>query len=122
VNVQLIEKDGSPMFAVIPYCDYKAMISEIEDSREIDEVNKMSAAIDAGEETYPMEFVEKLIEAKSKLHEWRKYRGITQVQLAEMANLSQGAVASIESGKRNPNMNTGRRLADALKCDIDDLF
>lgn len=122
MNVQLIEKDGHPVFAVIPFGDYKAMISELEDSRELEEANRVSAAIDAGEETFPLEFVEKLVNTASRLREWRKYRGMTQVQLAEKTSLSQGAIASIESGKRIPNLDTGRRLANALACDIDDLF
>ncbi len=79
-------------------------------------------ALASGEETYPSEFVDKLIETESRLYEWRKFRQLTQMQLAKTADLSQGAIAVIEQGKRTPNMETARRLAHALSCDIDDLF
>lgn len=122
MNVQLIEKDGHPVFAVIPYDEYQALLNQTRGNQEYSELDKVVAAVNAGEETFPLEFVEKLIETDSKLREWRKYRRMTQVELAETANLSQAAIASIESGKRVPNMDTARKLARALKCDIDDLF
>lgn len=122
MNVQLIEKDGHPVFAVIPYDEYQELLSKTRVNQEYPELDKVMAAVDAGEETFPLEFVEKLIETDSKLREWRKYRRMTQIELAETATLSQSAIASIESGKRIPHMDTAKKLAHALKCDIDDLF
>ena len=122
MNVQLIEKDGHPVFAVIPYDEYQALLSKTQVNQGYPGLDKVMAAVDAGEETFPLEFVEKLIETDSKLREWRKYRRMTQVELAEAAKLSQAAIATIESGKRVPHMDTARKLARALKCDIDDLF
>ena len=122
MKVQLIEKDGRPVFAVIPYGEYEALVKQIKDSQKFVGLDKTIAAIDAGEETYPLEFAEKLIETDSRLREWRKYRQMTQVELANAAALSQGAIASIELGKRIPNMDTARRIARVLMCDIDDLF
>jgi len=122
VNVQLIEKDGHPVFAVIPYDEYQALLDQTRVNQEYPELDKVVAVVKAGEETFPLEFVEKLIETDSKLREWRKYRRMTQVELAGTAGLSQAAIASIESGKRIPHMDTARKLAHALECDIDDLF
>ena len=122
MNVQLIEKDGFPIFAVIPYGEYEALLDAVQNTKKLAGIYRIISAIESGEETYPLEFVEKLIEASSRLREWRKYRQMTQAQLAEVARLSQGAIASIELGKRIPNMDTARRLAQALSCDIDDLF
>ena len=122
MSVQVIEKDGKPLYAVIPFEDYKSLLLAARTAGEDQGTAAIRAAVDAGEETYPLEFVEKLIETDSKLREWRKYRGMTQVQLAEKAAISQGAIATIERGKRTPNMATARRLALTLQCDIDDLF
>jgi DNA-binding XRE family transcriptional regulator len=47
---------------------------------------------------------------------------MTQVKLATASGLSQGAIAQIETGKRNPTVETARQIADAITCDIDDLF
>jgi DNA-binding XRE family transcriptional regulator len=122
MSVQIIERDGKPLYAVIPFEDYESLLLAARTAGEDQDISAIRASIDAGEETYPLEFVEKLIETDSKLREWRKYRGMTQLQLAEKAALSQGAIATIERGKRTPNMETARRLASTLQCDIDDLF
>jgi DNA-binding XRE family transcriptional regulator len=122
MNVQLIEKDGQPVFAVIPYDDYQSLLSKARGKRDYVELDRTVAAVAAGEETFPLDFAERLIETDSKLREWRKYRELTQVELAKLTALSQSAIASIESGKRIPNMDTARRLALALNCEIDDLF
>jgi DNA-binding XRE family transcriptional regulator len=122
MSVQVIEKDGKPLYAVIPFEDYESLVLAARTAGEDRDIAAIRASIDAGEETYPLEFAEKLIETDSKLREWRKYRGMTQVQLAEKASISQGAIATIEGGKRTPNMDTARRLALTLQCDIDDLF
>jgi DNA-binding XRE family transcriptional regulator len=122
MNVQVIEKDGLPVFAVIPYGEYQVLLNKAQGNQAFVELDRTIAAIKSGEETYPLEFVEKLIETDSRLREWRKYRQMTQVALAQATALSQSAIASIELGKRIPNMDTARRLALALKCDIADLF
>jgi DNA-binding XRE family transcriptional regulator len=122
MSVQVIEKDGKPLYAVIPFEDYESLLLAARTAGEDQSIAAIRASIDDGEETYPLEFAEKLIDTDSKLREWRKYRGMTQVQLAEKASLSQGAIATIERGKRTPNMDTARRLALTLQCDIDDLF
>ena len=122
MNVQLIEKDGRPVFAVLPFEDYQELLDKVQENRRLTALDKPTAALETGEETFPLEFVEKLIETDSKLREWRKYRGMTQVQLADHTGLSQGAIASIGLGKRVPQMETARRLARALRCDSEDFF
>jgi len=119
-KVQYIHQDGEPLYAVVPIEDYKTLIALSagnDDHRSFREI--MEAA---GEETFPDDFVGRLIETESPLREWRKYRGMTQVELATASGLSQGAIAQIETGKRNPTVETARKFANALNCDIDNLF
>ena len=122
MKVQTIEQDGQPLFAVIPYGEYEELLNAAKGKEKYSGLDKIMAAIEAGEETFPMAFVEKLVETDSRLREWRKFRCLTQIQLASKAQISQSAIATIELGKRVPNMSTARRLALALNCDIDDLF
>ena len=121
-KVQYIPQDGEPLFAVVPIEDYKTLIAI--STRDYDDrtFREIMNAIDAGEETFPDEFVGRLIETDSPLREWRKYRGMTQVELAAASGLTQAAIAQIETSKRNPRVETARKFADALNCDIDDLF
>ena len=52
---------------------------------------------------------------------WREYRGLTQRELAEKAGLAQAYIAQIETGRRKGTVDVYKRLAEALRVDIDDL-
>ena len=121
-KVQYIPQDGEPLFAVVPIEDYKLLIANSAHDYDDRTFREIMNAIDAGEETFPDDFVGRLIETDSPLREWRKYRGMTQVELAAESGLTQAAIAQIETAKRNPTVETARKFADALNCDIDDLF
>ena len=121
-KVLYIPQDGEPLFAVVPIEDYKLLIANSAHDYDDRTFREIMNAIDAGEETFPDDFVGRLIETDSPLREWRKYRGMTQVELAAESGLSQAAIAQIETAKRNPTVETARKFADALNCDIDDLF
>jgi len=121
-KVQYIPQDGEPLFAVVPIEDYKILIANSAHDYDDRSFREIMNAIDAGEETFPDDFVGRLIETDSPLREWRKYRGMTQVELAAASGLTQAAIAQIETAKRNPTVETARKFADALHCDIDDLF
>ena len=48
----------------------------------------------------------------------RKARGMSQRKLADMAGISQPAIAKLEHGKSVPNVDTLRKIAHALQVDI----
>jgi len=52
----------------------------------------------------------------------RTAANFTQEKLAEKAELSRRYVQEIESGSKNPSVNTAVRLKIALACSWDDLF
>lgn len=52
----------------------------------------------------------------------RKSKGITQLMLAEMADLSSGLIGEIETGKRNPTLTTIEKIALALDVPVSQLF
>ena len=122
-EVQYIKVDGKPAYAVLPVEDYNRLVLVAAATASETDYFETLAAIKSGkEETFPAEFVDQLLETDSPLREWRKYRGMTQLELASASGLSQGAIAQIETGKRNPTVDTARKFASALNCDIDDLF
>ena len=54
---------------------------------------------------------------------FRGAKGLTQVELAEKAQLTQSYLAMLESGERvNPSLDILQRLAKALKVDIGELL
>lgn len=57
-----------------------------------------------------------------RLKELRKEKGLTQVQVAQRFNISNGAVAMWETGKREPDFATMNRLADFFNVSVDYLI
>lgn len=48
----------------------------------------------------------------------RRYKGITQKELAKEACLTQSVIARLENKKVVPKLDTLMKLATALECDI----
>ena len=56
------------------------------------------------------------------IREWRKYRGLTLVQLAERVGVSQPTVSRIERGEQPYSQPILEAFADALGCEPSDLI
>lgn len=123
MNVQVIERNGAPEWAVLPYAEYERLIFMLESMQDVAEVTRVRAALERGEEeTIPDEVVVRLLAGESPLRVWREYRGLSQIALAESAQVTQGMVTMIETGKRKGQAMTLKRLAEVLRIDVDDLL
>ena len=60
--------------------------------------------------------------AGARIRKVRLDRGVTQEELAELANLSRAYMSAIECGRSNMSVWTVRRLAVALGCPPGELF
>ena len=54
--------------------------------------------------------------------EWRKYRGFTQEELAEMVGITAPSVSQLEKGKQGFTDSTLEAFATALTCNPGDLL
>lgn len=54
--------------------------------------------------------------------QWRKYRGLTQAQLAERIGIDQGHLSKIENRKRQYDEGFLEAVADELRCNVPDLL
>ena len=52
----------------------------------------------------------------------RKSKGISQKEFAKTINVSIPTVSRYENGTRTPSIQTAKRIAEALRCTIDELF
>lgn len=122
MNVQVIERNGAPEWAVLPYADYEKLLDLLEGVQDAADVARVRAALGRGdEETLPDTVVARLLAGESPLRVWREYRGLSQVDLAGAAGVTQSMVTMIETGRRKGQASTLKRLADALRVDVDDL-
>jgi len=106
---------------IVPREEYENLISRLEDKEDERDFHGGVAEIEAGEELLDGEFVERLLDTDNRLREWRAYRGLSQTELANDAGVRQATISALEKGSA-PRLDNARRIAEALDCDLDDLF
>ncbi len=118
---QTIKQNGHAAFVVVPVAEWEALMARLQEREDIADATRQMAAIRAGEETLPMEFVARLTSGENPFKVWREYRGYTLRSLAAKIGISSAAVSKIETGKSCPTVATLGKLAAALGCDMEDL-
>jgi len=123
MNVQIIEKNGKPEWAVIPYKEYikiQELMDDIEDRKDIE---KYVQAIESGEEqNIPGEVTFAILEGIHPIRAWREYKQITVRELAKRAGITSSYLSQIETGKRNPTIDTLKSIAETLGIDVEILI
>jgi transcriptional regulator with XRE-family HTH domain len=69
-----------------------------------------------------MDISKEIIQVIDKIREVRTRKGLSQLELAEKADISQSFLASLEAGKKQPSVGTILKLAKALEMNPGDLF
>lgn len=122
MSTQVIEKDGRPEWAVIPYDEYMSLLERAEALGDVEAFDRAKRELDDGrDELVPGEVVDRLLAGENPVKVWREHRGLTQAGLADQADLSQSYVAMIERGERTGRIDALRKIAAALRVDLDDL-
>ncbi len=121
-KIQLIERDGKPEWAVIPYEEYLALLEQAEELQDIRDYDAAKAELERGEdELIPGEVVFAIIDGENPIKVWREYRGLTQQQLADKAGISKPYLSQIETGKRKGTTQILSAIAKALDVSLDDV-
>lgn len=122
-NIQIIEKEGHAEYAVVPMDEWRRICALAEDAEDIQAADNAVRELAEGyDETVPVEVVRELLDDKHPLSVWRRYRGLTQQKLADAAGVGKSHISQIESGAKTGSVKCLRRLAEALRVDIDDLI
>jgi ribosome-binding protein aMBF1 (putative translation factor) len=120
MTVQIIEKDGHPEWAVIPFEVYQGMLEELEMQEDLRDLRERVARLETGEvETFPADVALALIHQREPVRVQREHRALTQPQLAAAAGISVPYLSQLESGKRRGSVKVLSRLAAALDIDLD---
>ncbi len=119
-KVHIIERDGKPEWAVLPYEDYLKLLEEAEMLEDIRDYDAAKAALERGEdELIPAEVVFAIINGENPIKVWREYRGLTQQQLASESGISKPYLSQIETGKRTGTTDILSAIAKALDVSLD---
>jgi DNA-binding XRE family transcriptional regulator len=120
MKAQIIEKNGHPEFAVIPYADYQHFLELLEDEIDARTVAEFHEAYTAGREfLVPNEIMRREIAGESSIKLWREHRGLTQQELAKRAGISKPYLSQIETGKRQGTVETLSAIARSLDVPLD---
>lgn len=113
----------TPDSVTLRRADFAALIEELEDAEDQIAVleHQIALAKGANPRTLTMDETERLIAGESPLKIWREKDGLTQRDLAIAAEISQSHLAEIETGAKTGSVETLRKLARALKVDLDAL-
>ena len=98
IEHQVIEKDGEPLFVLVPYQEYIALKHRKDEKVYI-----------------PHEVVEKhLLEEKSLIRAWREYKGVSQKEMAGRIGISQAAYSQMERVGTKLRKASKQKIAEAL--------
>jgi len=102
-NVQYIEQNGKPVFAVIPYDEYIKLLPS-------ENIN------------IPHEVVGLVIKKGMNLVKaWRTHLGFTQSEIAKKAGITQAALSQMEKDENTLRTATLDKLAKAMGLSIEQL-
>ncbi|MFZ1398403.1 MAG: helix-turn-helix transcriptional regulator [Candidatus Promineifilaceae bacterium] len=97
INHQIVEKDGQPIFVLVPYDEYLTMV-------------KLDEAV-----TVPQAVVEKhVLEEMSLIRAWREHLNLSQQDVAQKMGISQSAYSQMEKPEANLRRITVNKIARAL--------
>ncbi|RJX25484.1 MAG: helix-turn-helix domain-containing protein [Desulfurivibrio sp.] len=123
MNVQIIEKNGKPEWAVIPYSEYQKLQEALEDAEDRKDIEENFKAVQEGKEiTVPGEVTFAILDGMSPVRAWREHKQIKMSELAKKVGISSAYLSQIENGKRNPTIDTLKAIAKALNIDIEMLI
>ena len=122
MSVQVIERNGKPEWAVLPYETYLQLVEQAELLQDLRDYGQTKAALENGvEEIIPLEVAYALLDGENPVKVWREQRGLSQAQLAEAAGISTPYLSQIETGKRKASLKVLSAIADRLGVILDDL-
>ena len=107
----------------IPRAEYERLRAIEQDLADTAAALAVEARIARGEEELvPAHVVDRLIDREAPLRVWREYRGLSQAALARASGVNRVQIVEIEAGRNSGSVQTLRKLADALRVEVDDII
>jgi len=121
MRIEKITRDGK-VFAILPMNTLKKLMYDAEMLADVAAYHTAKARLaNCEDELIPLEMTERRLAGESTVKIWREYRGLTQEKLAKASKVSRSMIAAIEAKHKTGGITTLKRLAAALKVDLDEL-
>jgi DNA-binding XRE family transcriptional regulator len=121
MRIEKITRHGRE-FAILTMARLKKLMNDAEMLADVKAYDAVKARIERGEdELIPLEITERRLAGESAVKIWREYRGLTQEGLAKVSRVSRPMIAAIEARHKKGGIATLKKLARALRVDLDHL-
>ena len=114
---EIIERKGK-RFAVVPLRHFEQLR---QDAQMLEDIRAYDAAKSRKEESFPGQIADRLVDGENPIRVFREHRGLTQQQLAKTADIARPYLAELEAGKKEGSVSVFKRIAAALKLELDDI-
>lgn len=121
MTAQIVNIAGQKM-AMLPVADYERLLDIAEDKADMLAAMQAEQRRRDGEEYLPAALLDEIMAGGSALKAWRKYRGLSQAQLAAATGTFHSQISDIEKGKRQGRPTLWRAFATALQVSVDDIL
>ena len=120
---QMIKSPSGEELVVLPRADYDRLVAMAAEAEEdLADVAAYDAAVaelaNGGASPLPAELSALLLKYKSRLAAARRWRGMTQADLAAKVGVGQGYLSDLETKRRKGLASTVERLAAALNVPV----
>lgn len=113
MGIQTIKTDTGEELVVISRRDYDALLAQLGDEDAEDRMTLLIAAESRSEMPLPQPVSNAILAGDSVLKAVRLWRGLTQVELADAAGVTQSFLSEIEARSKSGSAKT---LANLAKC------
>ena len=115
---KFVAPDGTEM-VIMPAADFERLRLLAEEGEDVLTAREQVKRLAAGEGTMPGPVLNLILDGDLlPIAAWRKYRGLSQVELAKAAGCTQSALSQIESGARYGTPKLRKALAKALDAPL----
>lgn len=118
MNVHILEKNGAPEWAILPFSEYRTLL---EAQAMLEDIQSYDEACRHPEEAVPIALADRLLQGESPLKVWREYRQFSRAQLAAQCGFTVETLSVWETRQQNPTPEQLQKLAEVLAVDADDL-
>jgi DNA-binding Xre family transcriptional regulator len=115
---QIIKAPNGEELVIITRAEYEALLEAREELQDIAIAEERMTALKEGRYSIlPQEVSDAMMRGDSLLKAIRKWRGLTQMDLASRTGLGQGYISDIEAKRRRGTKETLEQIAKALEID-----
>ncbi|WP_316205313.1 helix-turn-helix transcriptional regulator [Bradyrhizobium sp. SZCCHNS3004] len=120
IRPQVIRSSSGEELIVLTRAEFDALIAAVadrlEDADDVAVFDDRMAALQSGQDArLPAEVAASMLSGDSQLCALRRWKGLTQAELAERTSLTRGYISDLETGRKIGTDETFKAIATALE-------